>query len=81
MKPLREAKTDRVADDAQEAYESGQPIFTPVLTVPQRQVQAAGTTEIWREIAAIEAVGWKLDQWSIAPNMNNAVVAMPIFRR
>lgn len=76
---------DVLVDEARKAADEGLPVFVTVL----HSMSAAGATsghlqvraEWSRRVAAIEAEGWRLDQWAVDHDGKGNPVAYPVFRR
>lgn len=83
---------DVLAEEARQAAADGMPVFITVLhsqTVSGgfggASGSAVGATQVraeWaRRVAAIEAEGWRLDQWAIDHDQKGNPTAFPVFRR
>lgn len=74
-------RADVIADEATKAHQDGAVIFTPRLTVPTTQHDRSANITAWSDmITAIEAAGWRLEQWTVSGRGGDAE-AYPIFRR
>lgn len=66
---------------AKRAADEGRTVFTPRLVTPSL-TGLSGSVASWAEtIEAIEALGWRLEQWSVATDRRGGVQAFPVFRR
>jgi hypothetical protein len=63
----------------------GLPVFVTVL----HSMSATGATSSWvqvqlewaKRLAAVEAEGWRLDQWTVSRDSKGLPEAFPVFRR
>ncbi len=79
---IRDKKAGRVGDDAQQAWDAGRAVFTPVLNFPAFNVGfSGGNDDIAVMTEAILAVGWKLDTWAAVTDKNGRPQIMPLFVR
>ena len=79
---LNEAVAKFIRAEAQRAYAQGYTIFAGVLT-PNAKAHPSGSVGGWAEqIEAVEAEGWTLYHWAVAPsNDGKGQQAYPVFRR
>lgn len=81
----KDKKFDRVASDAQEAWDEGSPFFTPILIPPTGQGGASGRiADIEAMLAAVIEVGWQLHTWAVGSGAGGGagrLSAMPLFVR
>jgi hypothetical protein len=80
---IKDRNVDVLADEARKAAEDGLPVFVTVLH--SLAVATSGDLQVrleWgRRIAAIEAEGWRLEQWSVDRDAKGNPEAFPVFRR
>ena len=70
---------DELQRKAHEAAADGHLVFTPTL---RPRLTAQDTEPFGELIAAVEAQGWWLDQWSVtAVSQAGVLVGCPVFRR
>lgn len=79
---IRDAKANTLAKQAAEAREKGQPVFAAVLNSPAFRPDFSGEVVDWSMmLAAIEAEGWVLYNWSAGSDPKGRPQAYPLFRR
>ena len=79
---IRNAKSDKLATDAQKAYAAGQFFFSALLNYPHWTFGASGEIPDWSAmIEAIERQGWVLTHWSAGVDAKGNPQAYPVFRR
>lgn len=79
---IKGVKADSVGMDAQKAWDEGSVVFTPLLNLPSSHPGMSGRIKDWElMIAAIEAVGWRLEAWAVTPDGKGRPQAMPLYRR
>lgn len=63
-------------EKARRALEAGDNIYTP------RLLAIGGGSGGWaKDIAGIEAAGWRLEHWSVGVHTTHGTSAYPVFRR
>jgi hypothetical protein len=79
---IRNMKAGVVENDAARAFAAGAGVFTPRLNYPATHSPASGGIADWSQMVdAIEAVGWRLEHWSVASDAKGRPEAYPLFRR
>jgi hypothetical protein len=79
---LKDAKANLLGQEARKAVEAGDALFTPFLNTPSSQPGMTGNIRDWSlMIQAVEAEGWRLDQWTVAADNKGRAQAYPLFRR
>lgn len=79
---IKDKKASKIADDAQNAWNSGRYVFTPVLNFPSSSLGfSGGNDDIAMMTEAILSVGWKLDTWAAVTDKNGRPQIMPLFVR
>ena len=79
---IKDIKGDSIAKDAAKALEAGRSVFTPILNMPGSNPGMSGAVDDWAVmVGAIEAVGWRLDQWAVGLDAKGRPQAFPLFRR
>ena len=79
---IKQMKADSVAVEARRAATEGRTVFAPRLNTPITQHAFSGVIAGWAEmIEAIEAEGWRLDQWAVCTDQKDRPEAYPLFRR
>lgn len=79
---IKDMKSGGLATEAQKAADGGAVVFTPRLNYPSSMHGMTGNISDWGEmIAAVEAVGWRLDQWAVGLDSKGRPEAYPLFRR
>jgi hypothetical protein len=89
MAPKGTRHSDVLADEAREAAEAGLPVFITVLhsltTTGVFGGPNVGSLPVrleWaKRVAAIEAEGWRLEQWAVDHDAKGNPNAYPVFRR
>ncbi len=79
---IRDGKASAMGKWAQEAWDQGLTHFTPLLILPINHIDFEAPIPDWgQSLTAIAAVGWKLDQWSVAYTAKGRPHAFPVFIR
>jgi hypothetical protein len=79
---IKDKKAGRVGADAQEAWDKGRAVFTPVLNFPSWNAGfSGGVDDIAVMFEAVLAVGWRLDSWTAVPDRQGRPQIMPLFVR
>lgn len=79
---IKSVKQNMVATEAERAVNEGRMVFTPMLNTPASQHTMSGSVAGWAEmIEAVEAKGWRLEQWSVSLDAKSRPQAYPLFRR
>lgn len=79
---IQDTKSATVAQDAAKAFQAGSRYFTPLLNLPATRPGFSGGIPDWSAMLdAIEAQGWQLHQWAVAPDKHGRPQAMPLFVR
>lgn len=77
--------TDTLADEARKAADEGLPVFVTALHSSSAAGATSGNLQVRLEwasrVAAIEAEGWRLEQWTVDHDPKGLPVAFPVFRR
>lgn len=75
-------KNSTIATDAKEAWDAGATAFSAVLNYPSMNTGNSAGVDAWTaELSAVEAIGWKLHSWTVAPDRRSNLVAFPVFKR
>lgn len=78
----RESDLAKLVGQSRLAYERGARVFAAKLKVSAWNPPDHGEIEMFGEsIDAVEAEGWRLDQWAIAADSGGAACGYPVFRR
>jgi hypothetical protein len=79
---VRDGKAEVLASEAKRVWGEGSPVFIAVLNEPGSRVGWSGEVKDWTlMVAAVEQVGWKLDQWSVGSDPKGKPQAYPVFQR
>jgi hypothetical protein len=79
---IKDTKAQNLGTEAKRAVEQGRTVFAPKLNTPMSQHNMSGAIAGWAEmVEAVEAQGWRLDQWSVAIDNKGRPEAYPLFRR
>lgn len=79
---IKNAKAAMLAGEARKAAERGQRVFAAMLNSPATMADLSGEVPGWGDmIDAVEASGWKLDQWAVGSDHKGRPQAYPLFRR
>lgn len=79
---FKDAKSNMLTTEAERAIAEGRTVYVPKLNTPATAAGLSGAVPGWAEmIEAVEAVGWRLDQWSVSEDTKGRPQAYPLFRR
>ena len=79
---IKNAKADSMLKDAQDAWNEGSVVFTPVMNLPAWRLGFSGRNQDWElMIGAILSVGWRLQAWAVSSDKEGRPQAMPLFVR
>lgn len=79
---MTNTKNSSIASDAQQAWDEGATTFSAVLNYPSMNTGNSAGVDAWTaELSAVEAIGWKLQSWAVAPDRRGNLVAFPVFKR
>lgn len=79
---LKTAKAQTLADEASDAIAAGRMTFAAMLNSPKTRPDMSGGIDDWSQmIDAVEASGWRLDQWTVGQDAKGRPQAYPVFRR
>ena len=79
---IKDAKATKVAADAAKARDAGQTVFAVMLNSPATHPGLSGEIPDWSlMVTAIEAEGWRLEQWTASVDSKGRPQAYPLFRR
>ncbi len=79
---IRNAKSDKLAEQARAAFANGQYIFAAMLNTPHWTFGLSGEIPDWSAmIEAVEREGWALFQWGASTDAKGNPQAYPVFRR
>jgi hypothetical protein len=82
MGRLTDAKVTEMTRQANDAWQSGQPVFTPAFTCPDFQAGVTGPVADWAAmIAVVEQFGWRMEHWAAVQDPKGRPLGLPIFRR
>lgn len=82
MGMMKTAKAESLADDAAKATAAGRRTFAAVLNSPRTRPDMSGGIDDWSQmIDAVEAQGWRLEQWTVGQDGKGRPQAYPVFRR
>lgn len=82
MGSIRNAKADKLASQAREAYANGQYVFAAMLNTPTFTMGLSGEIPDWSAmIEAVEREGWALIQWAGSTDQKGNPQSYPVFRR
>ncbi|WBQ03832.1 hypothetical protein [Kribbella sp. CA-293567] len=79
---MKDAKATALGQAAAKARDEGRPIFAAMLNSPATHGGISSEVEDWSQmIAAVEAEGWFLANWTAASDNKGKPQAYPVFRR
>lgn len=79
---IQMAKSSKIGDDAETAWNRGDKYFTPVLNYPYFRVGFTGPITDWAMmVESITEKGWVLKAWSTTIDRHGKPQAMPLFVR
>lgn len=79
---IKDAKASAVATDAQQAWDEGSAVFTPLLNMPAFKIGFSGRIKDWESmIEGITAAGWRLHTWAVCSDDKGRPQAQPLFVR
>ncbi|MBW4043336.1 MAG: hypothetical protein HIU86_14670 [Acidobacteria bacterium] len=79
---IKDAKATQMGKEAQQAWDAGVPVFTPLLNMPATRPDFSGAITDWPlMMAAIQEAGWKLHTWAVGSDSKGRPAAMPLFTR
>lgn len=78
----REKDLANLMQQARDAYERGQPVFVAKLKISAWAPADHGEVVAFSEsVAAVESLGWRLDQWTVSSDSGGVACGYPLFRR